>query len=141
MHVCAEHAEGSSHRGEGIELTSASAATSRAHSPKIGSEYTVVHVRPSDTGTEATAASTDGALTIGEREMDEEGEVDEELGPGAEGVSLLQERAAPGKRLVCPLCSSARFQCIPSPGDVVMPGSFMHHRSPGTTLPRRVWMT
>lgn len=82
------------HHGEGIELMSASAATSRAHSPKMGSCYTVVHVRPSDTGTEMTAASTDGALTIGEEaEEEDEGEVV----PAAEESSLLQEHAAPGR--------------------------------------------
>ena len=73
---------------------SASAATSRAHSPKMGSGYTVVHVRPSDTGTEMTAASTDGALTIGEENEEED---EGEIGPSAEGSSLLQEHAAPGR--------------------------------------------
>ena len=89
-----EHAE-ELHHGEGIELMSTSNATSRAHSPKIGSDYTVVHVRASNTGTETTVASTDGALTVGERE-EEEGE----LGVDAEGASLLQQHAAPGEGLV-----------------------------------------
>ena len=96
----AEHAE-ELHHGEGIELMSASNATSRAQSPKICSDYTVVHVRASHTGTETTVASTDGALTIGEREEDEG-----ELEVDAEGASLLQQHAAPGERLVylSPLC-------------------------------------
>lgn len=94
MHLSVEHAEELQH-GEGIELMSTSNATSRAHSPKIGSDYTVVHVRASHTGTETTAASTDGALTVGEREE----EVDEEeLGHSAEGAGLLQQHAATGKR-------------------------------------------
>ena len=95
MHLPVEHGEELQH-GEGIELMSASNATSRAHSPKIGSDYTVVHVRASHTGTEITAGSTDGALTVGERAEDED-EDEEELGHSAEGVGLLQQQVAPGK--------------------------------------------
>ncbi|CAL5219929.1 g1861 [Coccomyxa viridis] len=87
-----EHAE-ELHHGEGIELMSTSNVTSRAHSPKIGSDYTIVHVRASNTGTETTAASTDGALTIGERD-EEEDDVD----VSAEGASLLQQHAATDRR-------------------------------------------
>ena len=76
---------------------STSNATSRAHSPKIGSDYTVVHVRASNTGTETTAASTDGALTFGEREEEED---EGELEFTAEGSSLLQQHAAPGQGCV-----------------------------------------
>ena len=75
---------------------STSNATSRAHSPKIGSDYTVVHVRASNTGTETTAASTDGALTVGEREEEDE----DDLEVSAEGASLLQQHVAPGERLL-----------------------------------------
>ncbi len=94
MHIAADRAE-ELHHGEGIELMSMFNATSRAHSPKIGSDYTIVHVRASNTGTETTAASTDGALTIGEREEEED-----DVEVSAEGASLLQQHAAPGERLL-----------------------------------------
>ena len=81
---------------------STSNATSRAHSPKIGSDYTIVHVRASNTGTETTAASTDGALTIDEREEEED-----DVGISAEGSSLLQQHAAPGESL-----GSRIFSCV-----------------------------
>ena len=133
MHVCAEHAEGSSRHGEGTELMSTSNATSRAQSPKIGSEYTVVHVRPSDTGTEVTAVITDGALTVGEREEEEEEEEEEEPGPVAEGSSLLQEHARPGERLVCrkPILRATMHGPVQ---EVVMPGSVLHHLRSVSTL-------
>lgn len=84
---CAEHVEDHNH-GEGIELMSPLGPNSGSASPKIGTGYTVVHVRPSEAGTEVSG-TTEGALTIGEE--DEE----EELSPANEGDNLLPQHNKP----------------------------------------------
>ena len=68
-------------------MVSPSGAPSPSGSPKIGAAYTVVHVRPSDTGTEATAFS-EGALSIDEEE--------DEGPPAAEMDTLLQQHTPRG---------------------------------------------
>ena len=83
---CADHTEGS-HHGSGIEMVSPSGAPSASGSPKIGAAYTVVNVRPSDTGTGATAFS-EGALSIDEGE--------DEGSPAAERDTLLQQHTPRG---------------------------------------------
>ena len=65
-------------------------------SPKIGAAYTVVHVRPSDTGTDATAFS-EGALSIDEEE--------DEGSPAAERDTLLQQHTPHGD------CSQRQIPC------------------------------
>lgn len=74
---------------------SPSGHNSRAGSPKIGTTYTVVNVRRSDTGTDMTGAPSEGALTIeGEETEEKEGDA---ACPAAEGASLLQHHAPYGE--------------------------------------------
>ena len=83
---CAAHSEGS-HHGSGIEMVSPSGTPRPPGSPKIGAAYMVVNVRPSDTGTEATAFS-EGALSTDEEE--------DEGSPAAERDTLLRQHTPRG---------------------------------------------